>query len=377
MSLNILLKGQLRYLNEFYEVTAISGTGPDLDEVQKREGVRVHTLEMEREIAPVRDLIALLKLYRYFKKEKPHIVHSITPKAGLLSMLAARLAGVPVRMHTFTGLIFPSKKGLFKWLLLWMDRILANSATHLYPEGKGVKEDLLTYRITRKPLKILSHGNVNGIDTTYFHPAQFSLGTEEKLRADLGLTPADFVFIFVGRLVRDKGINELIAAFKKLGRTVMEELGQKHPKLLLVGPLEHDLDPLEAATLEEMKNNPHIITVGFQEEVRPYFKISQALVFPSYREGFPNVVLQSLALELPAIVTDINGSNEIVIQGENGLIIPPQNEFALQEAMYRLYNDEEFYLRLKKNTRASIFPFEQKEVWAALLAEYESVLSNN
>ncbi|QBO58370.1 glycosyltransferase family 4 protein [Chryseobacterium salivictor] len=376
MSLNLLLKGQLRYLNQFYEVTAISGAGSDLEEVKEREGVKVEAVEMSREISILKDLVALVQLYRLFKKEKPDIVHSITPKAGLLSMMAARLAGVPVRMHTFTGLIFPYKKGLLKFILIWMDRLLANSATHIYPEGKGVQEDLERYRISRKPLKILAHGNVNGIDTSYFNPETIAESGQENLRRQLGLSEEDFVFIFVGRLVRDKGINELVAAFKNLASTPLSDHASdalRSLKLLLVGPLEQELDPLEPGTLKEIETNPHIISVGFQTEVRPYFALSDALVFPSYREGFPNVVLQSLAMELPAIVTDINGCNEIITPGENGLIIPVKNTEALQTAMEALYTDTSLYQSLKNKTRKSIFLYEQKAVWEALVVEYRLV----
>ncbi len=373
MSLNILLKGQLRYLNQFYEVTAISGSGKDLEEVRQREEVKIKAIEMSREISIFKDFKALIKLYRYFKKEKPDIVHSITPKAGLLSMIAARLAGVPVRMHTFTGLIFPYRKGVLKFILIWMDRLLAESATHIYPEGKGVKKDLEHYRITSKPLKIIANGNVNGIDAAYFNTSQVSVLAQENLRNSLGIREHDFVFIFVGRLVRDKGINELVAAFKKITEEHQLNLHTKQPKLVLVGPLEQDLDPLKSETLIEIQSNPHIISVGFQAEVRSYFAISNALVFPSYREGFPNVVLQGLAMELPAIVTNINGCNEIISRGKNGIIIAVKEDVALRTAMTQILNYNYLYGKLKSKTRSSILTYEQKIVWKALLAEYKSV----
>lgn len=366
MSLNLLLKGQLRYLNQFYDVTAISGAGKDMDEVQNREQVKTQVIEMAREISPFQDLMALYRLYCYFKKEKPDIIHSITPKAGLLSMLAGKFAGVPIRMHTFTGLIFPSKKGIFKTVLIGMDRLLAGCATHIYPEGEGVKEDLIKYRITQKPLKMIANGNVNGIDTAYFNRNEISTGILENLKADLGIEENDFVFIFVGRLVRDKGINELIAAFSNINLNL-------NLKLLLVGPLEAELDPLLPQTLQEIATNPNIISVGFQKDVRPYFLLSDALVFPSYREGFPNVVLQSLSLQVPAIVTDINGSNEIITDGKNGFIVPPKNASELQKAMERLLTDRALRESLRAYSQQSILRFEQKLVWEALLAEYQII----
>ncbi len=168
ISLNILLKGQLKFLAQFFTVIGVSGDGQDLEEVEKREGIKTYPIEMERGISPVKDLVSLYRLYLLFKVEKPQIVHSITPKAGLLTMLAGKMAGVPIRMHTFTGLIFPTRKGLVQKLLIKMDKLLCWSATNIYPEGKGVKDDLIKYKITSKPLKVLANGNVNGIDLDYF-----------------------------------------------------------------------------------------------------------------------------------------------------------------------------------------------------------------
>lgn len=368
ISLNILLKGQLRFLNQFYNVTAISGSGQDLINVSKREGVQTQIIEMQRNISPLKDIFALYKLYLFFKSEKPLIVHSITPKAGLLSMTAAYFAGVPIRMHTFTGLIFPSRTGLVKKVLIQMDKLLCYYATHIYPEGNGVKNDLQEYKITSKPLKVLVNGNVNGIDTKYFSRNHISAEVQNQLRSTLGLLPNDFVFIFVGRLVSDKGINELVEALKNLNLNFSLDL---NPKLLLVGPLETELDALLPETLLEIENNSSIISAGYQDDVRPYFAIADALAFPSYREGFPNVVLQAGAMELPSIVSNINGCNEIIENEQNGLIIPPKNTEQLQDAMMKLVTDKELYDHLKKNARSRIVQnYEQAVVWQAILEEY-------
>ena len=249
------------------------------------------------------------------RKEKPQIVHSITPKAGLITMLAAKLAGVPVRMHTFTGLIFPSKTGIMQQLLIKMDKLLCWAATNIYPEGNGVKNDLINFNITSKPLKVLANGNVNGINLEYFSKDHISEQTQEQLKKELNIQPNDFVFIFVGRLVGDKGINELVEAFCQLTSLPSEGSGvsvTKTPKLLLVGSLETELDPLLPETLKRISQHPGIISVGFQKDVRPYFAISDALVFPSYREGFPNVVLQTDAMELSSTVSALNSFNEII-----------------------------------------------------------------
>ena len=371
ISLDFLLKGQLAFLNKEYEVVAVSGKDQHLEKVAYREGVRTESVTMQRSISPLKDLVSLWKLFWLLKKEKPQIVHSITPKAGLLSMIAAKLAGVPVRVHTFTGLIFPTRKGVIQVVLIYMDKLLCYCATNIYPEGKGVKDDLIRYKITNKPLKVLANGNVNGIDKDYFDPELYNLEDKIELRKKLGILENDFIFIFVGRLVRDKGINELIAAFLKL------EFNSKKVKLLLVGPFENDLDPLNNETIKAIEEFNNIITVGFQRDVRPYFAISDALVFPSYREGFPNVVLQAGAMGLPCIVTNISGCNEIIIEGRNGTIIPVKNESAIFNAMIQLSSDKDYYSVLKSNARKMITSrYEQQVVWEALLAEYKSLEKN-
>lgn len=370
MSLDILLKGQLTFLNNFYSVIAVSGADNYLQNVANREKVKTISVEMQRQISPIKDFISLVNLFLVFKKEKPLIVHSITPKAGLLTMTAAYFAGVPIRVHTFTGLVFPSKTGFTKQVLLLMDKILCRFATNIIPEGNGVKNDLLKYKITKKPLEIIANGNVNGIDTAFFNPEIISNEEKLKLKKQLSISDDDFVFIFVGRLVKDKGINELIAAFSILSNK------NKNCKLLLVGNFEQELDPLKIETINEIKSNKNIISVGFQSDVRMYFAISKCLVFPSYREGFPNVVLQAGAMSLPSIVSDINGCNEIIINKSNGIIIPSKNEVAILEAMNSLLNID-FYKNIVIQTREIIVnKFEQKIVWDAILAEYRKFEKN-
>ncbi|KXH84670.1 glycosyltransferase family 4 protein [Chryseobacterium kwangjuense] len=371
LSLNVLLKGQLKFLSEFYEIVGISSEGQLLDEVKQREGIQTIGVEMERGISPLKDLVSLYQLYKILKVEKPVIVHSITPKAGLLTMLAGRIAGVPIRIHTFTGLIFPTRKGAVQKLLIGMDQLLCWAATHIYPEGQGVKKDLIDYRITKKPLKVIGNGNVNGIDLEYFAPGQITEEQKVSLKKELKIEDSDFVFVFVGRLVGDKGINELVKAFSLLNKTG----NPKRSKLLLVGPLEEELDPLQQDTLEEIRNNPDIISVGFQKDVRPYFAVSDALAFPSYREGFPNVVMQAGAMGLPSIVSNINGCNEIIIEDQNGIIVPVKNTEKLKEAMERMISDTVYYNRSRANAREMIQSrYEQSVVWEALLGEYNKLV---
>lgn len=369
MSLNLLLKGQLKFLQQHFNVTAISGEGRDLDIVAEREGVAVHPIEMQREISLMKDLKSLWYLYLYFRKEKPDIIHSITPKAGLLSMLAGKMAGVPVRIHTFTGLIFPHKDGCVKYILVMMDKLLCKAATHVYPEGEGVREDLLHYKITQKPLKIIANGNVNGVDLDYFKPNIFSKEEINNFKMELGISEDDFVFLFVGRLVIDKGLRELVYAFDEISKTY------SNVKLLLVGPNENMHNPKKRKMMHIVHQNKNVIKVGYQEEVRPYFALSNVFVLPSYREGFPNAVLQAGAMGLPSIVSDICGCNEIIANGINGLLVPKRDERALENAMLEMMKDKDLYHTLKQNARNNIEEkFDKTFVWEELKKEYYSLL---
>ncbi|TGN26865.1 glycosyltransferase family 1 protein [Empedobacter tilapiae] len=356
-------------MSNHFEVIGISSSDEELEEVKNDEGIAVIPIEMSRKITPVQDIKSLIKTYKYLKKEQPQIVHTHTPKAGIVGMLAAKLAGVPIRLHTVAGLPLMEAVGVKRKVLDFVEKLTYSSATKVYPNSKGLYDFILQNSYTSADkLKVIGEGSSNGIDTSFFSRQQISEEKQAQLKIKLQIQPTDFVFVFVGRLVGDKGINELIKAFSKLNK--------QNVKLLLVGPLESELDPLQDETLKEIEINPAILTVGFQKDVRPYFAISHALVFPSYREGFPNVVMQAGAMELPSIVSDINGCNEIIIEGRNGTIIPVKSSDVILIAMQKMIDDKDFYHELKKNARPMIQArYEQSVVWNALLAEYNQLIS--
>ena len=363
-SLETLLKGQLKMPSEYYEVVAVSSPGEKMKVLEEREGVRTVSIPMERRISLVKDFISLLRLIVLFAKERPDMVHSITPKAGLLSMLAAWITRVPVRMHTFTGLVFPTATGKMQKLLIAMDRLTCFCATHINPEGEGVKRDLVNYNITSRPLHIIANGNVNGIDLEYFDKTP-----EVVEKACSYKKEGTFTFCFVGRMVRDKGINELVHSFLRLYQK------DERVRLLLVGPFEKELDPVLPEVEEHILHHPGICYMGYQNDVRPFLVASDALVFPSYREGFPNVVIQAGAMGLPAIVTDINGCNEIVLPDLNGVIIPSKDEQALYESMKYFASHPVEVEKMAANARPLIASrYEQRIVWNALLDEYKSII---
>jgi glycosyltransferase involved in cell wall biosynthesis len=365
MSLGKLIEGQMKFMaSHNFEVIGISSPGELLEKVGKKEGVKVEGIKMSRKITPIQDLKAVVNLYRFLKKEKPFIVHTHTPKAGIVGMLASYLAGVPNRLHTVAGLPLLEVTGVKRKVLNAVEKITYKCATRVYPNSYGLKNIILNHKFAKESkLKVIANGSSNGIDTSYFNPALFSEEEGQILRDNLNIQKEEFVFIFVGRMVGDKGINELIAAFDKLSTE------NKKVKLLLVGPFEEELDPLQEKTKAIIKNNNQIVFVGYQNDVRPYFAIANVLAFPSYREGFPNVVMQAGAMGLPSIVTDINGCNEIIKDEENGMIIPVKSVAALYNAMLVMMKDKQMRL----NARGMITNrFEQKVVWEALLNEYKT-----
>lgn len=373
ISLEKLLTGQLQFMNSYYEVVAVSSEKENLEKLGKNQGLSVFPVTMTRKITPIQDFIAIVKLFFFLKREKPFIVHTHTPKAGLVGMVAAKMAGVPHRLHTVAGLPLLEATGTKRKVLDFVEKILYFCATSVFPNSHGLCDIIKENKYCNpNKLKVLANGSSNGIDTSHFDPALFPEEQNQNLRAKWGIEKEDFVFIFVGRLVKDKGINELVEAYELL----LTE--KKNIKLLLVGGFENDLDPLLPSTLQKITNNQSVISVGIQNDVRPYFGISDALVFPSYREGFPNVVMQAGAMGLPSVVSNINGCNEIIRNDQNGIIIPVKDTDAIYQAMKKLIDEEELMKKLQQNSRSMIVSrFEQKLIWEALLQEYNQLEKSN
>ena len=369
MSLKHLIKGQMSFMIENgFDVIMISSEGKELKDVIENEKCPHFIIPLTRKITPIKDLIATFSLYRLLIREKPDIVHTHTPKAGLVGMLSSFLARVPVRLHTVAGLPLMEAVGLKRIVLNFVEKLTYKFSTKVYPNSFGLKKIILNHKFTSEnKLKVIGNGSSNGIDTSFFDPKLFSPKEKNTLKSELGIERNDFVFIFVGRLVTDKGINELVEAFNELC------LDLKGIKLLLVGPFEDELDPLSEITKLLISSHDKIILAGYQNDVRPFFAISNSLVFPSYREGFPNVVMQSGAMGLPSIVTDINGCNEIIQTDYNGIVVPSKDIQSLKRAMSRIFQDKGLYLKCSAKSRLAIVNnYEQKLYWNALLNEYES-----
>lgn len=365
-SLKILLKGQLAFMSNYYDVVAVSSDGvsfnSSFESVLMQEGVRGIKINMTRKITPLRDLLSLAKLIILFCKEKPYIVHTHTPKAGTLGMIAAYICRVPHRLHTIAGLPLLETKGKKRKLLDFVEKITYFCATKVYPNSFEMQKIVLDNGYTKaSKLKVIGKGSSNGIDTSYFNSS-----IVEAYKSDF--TKNRFIFCFVGRIVGDKGINELIAAFTRLQRDY-DDIG-----LLLIGEFEKELDKISPESEKQIFENSQIQFVGFQSDVRPFMKASDVFVFPSYREGFPNVVMQAGAMELPSIVSNINGCNEIIKNGENGIIVPVKNIEQLYDAMKTLYQDRALLSSMKKESRKMIVSrYEKDYVWNCLLKEYKSL----
>lgn len=367
ISLFLLLRGQLKFLNNYYEVVGLSSDTGLLHQVEKREGIRVIELAMRREISIMRDLLCLWHMYRIFKKEKPFIVHTNTPKGSLLSMMAALVAKVPHRIYTVTGLRYQGASGVGRFVLMSMERLTCLCANKVIPEGEGVKRTLIADSITRKPLKVIHNGNINGINTHYFSP-EGRQAQREETRRRLGIEADEFAFVFIGRIVKDKGMDELAEAMNRLLRM------NKRCKLMLVGWFEREQGSITEEHENFFRNNDSVSYVGYKKDVRPYLAGADALVFPSYREGFPRVVLEAGAMGLPSIVTDINGCNEIIAEGENGVIIPPRDKNSLYEAMLHFIDNPDKTTAMAANARRMIQEkYEHQDVVEALLEMYNEL----
>ena len=372
VSIEKLLENQPRFFSKYFNITLISSDEKKLAKIALDQGVEYFPLEITRKITPFKDLKCLVELVIFLRQEKPHFVHSHTPKAGIIGMLAAYIARVPVRMHTVAGLPLMEATGFKRILLNLVERITYFCATNVYPNSKGLENFINENNFCDKSkLKTLGSGSSNGIDTAYFNPEEVTEIQKANLKKKLNIETTDFVFSFVGRLVGDKGINELIQAFVAVSK--------KHPsaKLILVGHTEAELDPLLPETLHSIELDENIIEVGFQKDIRPYLALTNVFTFPSYREGFPNVLLQANAMGIPCIVSDINGCNEIIKEGENGIIIPTKNSVILQQKMKLLLEKSKLFKASKADIRKGISAkFEREVLWNLLLEEYKTLENN-
>lgn len=372
MALRYLLAGQMKFMSQNgFDVLMISADGKELNDVIENEKCRHVIVPMTRKITPLQDLRCLLRLIRLFKKEKPDIVHTHTPKAGILGMLAAKYCRIKVRIHTVAGLPMMVEHGWKYGLLRSVEKRTYKAATHVWPNSNSLLEFIVKERLVDpKKASVLGNGSTNGIDLNEFNRSTIDAMVLDRTRSLIKFEKDNTYLLFVGRLVKDKGLPELISVFASL------ENNFKNLRLILVGDFEPALDPLPEKTLNDIKNNPSIIHVGWSDDVKYFMSLANCFVFPSHREGFPNVLLQAAAMDLPIVCSRIAGNVDIVTHFQNGLIFERGNEeqmieqlsFALDKPMAMKIFAEKLKSFVETN-------FRRENIWQNMLAAYKSLLN--
>jgi glycosyltransferase involved in cell wall biosynthesis len=371
LSLNVLLSGQMRYMQaNGFEVIMISSDGKELELVKRNEGCRHQVIPMTRKMTPFTDLRSLWLLYRFFRKEKPDIVHSHTPKAGLLAMLAAKLAGVKIRIHTIAGLRFMTSTGFSRKVLVAMEKLTARSATHIWPNSFSLMNYIKENKLVKPAkLEIIGMGSSNGIDLSRYSLSSLKPDKLQEIKKLINYDEELVYFLSVGRLVHDKGIDELVHAF------IAIHAKNNLVRLILVGAFEDEVDPVSNETKEILKAHPGIIMAGWSDAVEYFMAFSCALVHPSHREGFPNVLLQAGAMLCPVICSGIGGNVDIVEHEKTGLLFEVKDQARLQERLEQALADPLVLQQYARALRSKIEQhYDQPVVHLYLRNKYRDVL---
>lgn len=374
MAMKYLLPGQMKFMRENgFEVIMVSADGKERDDVMKSEGCPHFIIPMTRKITPIADLRSLWQLYRFFKKHKPDIIHSHTPKAGLLSMIAGRMAGVKTRIHTIAGLRFMTSVGTTRKILIAMEKFTAKCATHVWPNSQSLLSYITTHKLVKpSKLQVIGFGSSNGIRLQRYSTTALEPSRIEETKKLIQYDPALTYLLCVGRIVKDKGIDELLAAFGNVSQV------NKNLRLVLLGTFEDDLDPISDNARKILKEHPGIIHINWSDHVEYFMHLASMLVHPSYREGFPNVLLQAGAMNCPVLCSRIEGNVDIVDDSETGLIFEVKDAKSLETKLrYALENQAELQrfavnLRNKIETR-----FDQRFVHESLKNKYLELLNGN
>jgi glycosyltransferase involved in cell wall biosynthesis len=367
LTLKAFMLGHLEALAKIADVTVVANFTAENASFRWPEGVTPVAIPIARPIAPWADLVALLALLRLFRGRRFDLVHSITPKAGLLAMIAAALAGVPLRLHSFTGQVWVTRAGPMRTLLKGADRLIARLATHVLADSASQREFLITQGIVPAPKSaVLAHGSICGVDTARFRP---DAAARERVRRRHGIPPGAVVFLYLGRINRDKGLLDLAQAFA--------ELGARHPDahLLLVGPDEGKLRDALASAAAGCAARLH--NAGLTDRPQEYFAAADVFCLPSYREGFGSTIIEAAAAGLPAIGSRIYGITDAIVEGETGLLFGAGEVQQLAQSMRTLAGDASLRSRMGQKARErALRDFSAAVVTAALLEYYEKLLAH-
>lgn len=365
----VFLAGQVSFMRAAgYSVHAITSPGPELASFGAREGVRVEAVEMPRRITPLQDLVALRRLWKALRRIRPDIVHAHTPKGGLLGMLAAWLARVPVRVYHLRGLPFVTAAGPRRRLLRATERVSCALAHRVLAVSHSIRTIAVDEGICREDkIKVLLGGSGNGVDATgRFVPAAPAVRAEA--RAELAIPPDAAVVGFVGRLVRDKGVVELAEAWLRLRE------GAPGLHLLLVGPAERE-DAVPVEVLAALRADPRVHLTGHARDTPRLYAAMDVVALPTYREGFPNVALEAAAMGLPIVATSVPGCTDAVRDGVTGTLVPARDAGALAGALRRYLEDPALRDRHGQAGRQRVLAeFRREAIWEGIAAEYQGLL---
>lgn len=366
----MLMRGQLAYLKQNgFDPALLSGPGKELEQIGGEEGHPVFGIAMRREIAPVADLRSLFKIWRLLRRMKPVICNSGTPKAGLLVGLAAWLTGVPCRVYTLRGLRLETASGAKRMILMVVERVSCFCAHRVVCVSASLRERAVAQGLVSLSKTILlGAGSSNGVDAGRFGPAPGKAALAAALRQNIGIRPGQPVIGYAGRFTRDKGIPELVAAFHLIRKESPEAV------LLLVGDFEAG-DPVSEDIREAIESEPGIYRVGFTSQLELYYPSMDIFVLPTYREGFPNTVLEAQAAGLPVITTSATGAVDSIEDGITGLLVPVGDAAALAAAVLSLLSDPIKMQQMGRAGRERILrSFRNETVWAELASLYKTML---
>jgi glycosyltransferase involved in cell wall biosynthesis len=361
----LTLTGRLRALREAgFRVTLIASPGELLDQTAAREGVEAIGLPMEREIAPLADLVSLVRLWWVLVRLRPDVAEFSTPKAGLLGSVASWLAGVPARVYMLRGLKLETSKGIKRSILLAAERVAARFVQVVLCNSESMRAEAVSLGIApAAKMQMLGDGSSNGVNVERFSPGPSNVRRRLKLPLEAPVVG------FVGRLTRDKGVPELIAAFD----TILHREPRAH--LLLVGWFDAAEDALGAGVRARIASHPRIHCTGFVGDTAPYYRAMDVMVLPTWREGFPNVVLEAAATGIPVVTTLCTGSRDSVVPEVTGLLIPPGYPEAISEAVLTLLRKPERRRRMGRAARAWVCThFADERVLQLATAFYKSLL---
>jgi glycosyltransferase involved in cell wall biosynthesis len=373
LTFQTLFREQIEYLSgQGFDLTLVSSPGPALEELSRLLDLICYPVNISRKPQIGRDLVSLFTLLNLFVRKRFDIVHSTTPKAGLLTAVSSFLARIPVRIHTFTGQVWVGMKGVSRRIVRQCDWIIGHLSTHCYADSLSQRDFLIDEGlVSASKIRVLGPGSVGGVSLTRFR-SEIHRGEQAlRTRHELGVLEESLVILFVGRVTKDKGIVELVEAFQRLQKS------QPNIELILIGPFEPDRDPLPEQTLNEINTNNKIHTVGFSTQPEKYMGAADIFCLPSYREGFGSVVIEAGAMELPTVATRVTGLVDAVVDGETGFLVPPKNIEALSTALAKLLSTPEIRYRMGKTARQrAIREFDSQVINQIVAEEYRRLVEN-